>query len=65
MEIWIPKAGRGYSRENVECRVQLEGPEKEWWEGTELDLLRAYQFPGHVTVPDGSVGAGSMGTGFV
>jgi hypothetical protein len=53
MEIWIPKTGRGYSRENVEvvwdvwrndvqkdeCRVQLEGPEKEWWAGTELGLL--------------------------
>ena len=45
--------------------VQLEGPEKEWWTGTELGLLRAYQFPGHVTASDGSVGAGSMGSGFV
>jgi hypothetical protein len=79
MEIWIPKNGRGYSWEDVEavwdvwrndiqkdeCRVQLEGPEKEWWTATELGLLRAYQFPGHVTVSDDSVGAGSMGVGFV
>ena len=48
MEIWIPKIGRGCSRENVEAvwdtwwndvpkdeyRVRLEGPEKEWWAGT-------------------------------
>ena len=53
MEIWIPKNGRGYSWEDVdsvwdtwrndtqkdECRVQLEGPEKEWWADTELGLL--------------------------
>jgi hypothetical protein len=59
MEIWIPKTDRGYSREDVEtvwdtcrndtqkdeCRVQLEGPEKEWWAGTELGLLRTYQLP--------------------
>ena len=74
MEIWIPKTGRTYSRENVEtvwdawrndspkdeCRVHLEGPEKEWSAGTDLGLLRVYQFPGHVTTSDGSVGTGSM-----
>ena len=79
MEIWIPKNDRGYSREDVEsvwdtwwndtqkdeCRVQLEGPEKEWWTGTELGLLRDYQFPGYVTVSDDSVVSGSMGAGFV
>ncbi len=79
MEIWIPKDIGEYSCEDVEtvwdtwwnenqkdeCRGRLEGPEKEWWSGTELGLLRAYQFPGHVTTSDGSVGAGSMGTGFV
>ena len=43
----------------------MEGPEKEWWEGTELGLLREYQFPGHVTASDVSVGTGSMGSGFV
>ena len=43
----------------------MEGPEKEWWADTELGLFRAYQFPGHVTASDGSVGAGSMGAGFV
>jgi hypothetical protein len=79
MEIWVPKLGRGYSPESIEaiweawrndapkdeCKVQLEGPEKEWWAGTELGLLRAYWFPGHVTASDGSVGTGSMGAGFV
>ncbi len=79
MEIWIPKDSGAYSREDVEAvwdawwndthkdeyRVRLEGPEKEWWAGTELGLLRAYQFPGHVTASDGSVGIGSMGAGFV
>ena len=79
MEIWIPKDSGAYSREDVEavwdtwrndtqkdeCRVRLEGPEKEWWADTELGLLRAYQFPGHVTASDGSVGTGSMGAGFV
>ena len=43
----------------------MEGPEKEWWTGTELGLLRANQFPGHVTASDGSVDTGSMGAGFV
>jgi ribonuclease HI len=47
------------------CRVPLDGLEKEWWSGTELGLLRAYQFPGHVTASDGSVGTGSRGAGFV
>ena len=79
MEIWIPKDSGAYSGKDVEavwdawrndtqkdeCRVRLEGPEKEWWAGTELGLLRAYQFPGHVTASDGSVGMGSMGAGFV
>ncbi len=44
--------------------MKLEGPEKEWWAGTELGLLRAYHFPGHVTVSDGSVGSDCMGAGF-
>ena len=48
-----------------ECRVHLEGPEKEWWSGTDLCLLREYQFPGHVTSSDDSVGTESMGAGFV
>ena len=53
MEIWIPKDIGEYSREDVEkvwdtwrndvqkdeSRVRLEGPEKEWWSGTELGLL--------------------------
>ena len=47
-----------------ECTVKLEGPEKEWWAGTELGLLRAYHFPGHVTASDGSVGPDCMGPGF-
>ncbi len=72
MEIWIPKSERGDSLESMEavwdawrndapedeCRVQLEGPEEEWWAGTELGLWRAYQFPGHVTASDVSVGTG-------
>ena len=67
MEIWVPKSGKSYSPESIkeiwetwhndtpkdECKVQLEGPEKEWWTGTELGLLRAYWFSGHVTVSDG------------
>ncbi len=79
MKILIPKNDRGYSREDVEtvwdtwwndtqkdeCRVQFEGPEKEWWADTELGLFRDYQFPGHVTSSDDSVRAGSMGAGFV
>ena len=44
--------------------MKLEGPEKEWWAGTELGLLRAYHFPGHVTASDGSVGSDCMGAGF-
>ena len=47
-----------------EYTVKLEDPEKEWWAGTELGLLRAYHFPGHVTVSDGSVRSDCMGAGF-
>ena len=79
MEIWVPKSGKDYSPESVEakweawrnddpkdeCKVQLEGSEKEWWAGTELGLLWAYWFPGHVTSSDGSVGTDRMGAGFV
>ncbi len=38
---------------------------KEWWSDTEMDLLWAYWFDGHVTASDGSVGTVSMGAGFV
>ena len=44
--------------------MKLEGPEKNWWTDLELGLLRDYDFPGHVTVLDGSVGPGYMGVGF-
>ena len=79
MEIWVPKSGKSHSSESIEqiweawrndapkdeCKVQLKGPEKEWWAGTEMGLLRAYWFAGHVTASDGSVGTGTMGAGFV
>jgi ribonuclease HI len=79
MEIWVPKSGKNCSSESIEqiweawrndapkdeCKVQLKGPEKEWWAGTEMFLLRAYWFAGHVTASDGSVGTGRMGAGFV
>jgi ribonuclease HI len=78
MEIWVPKAGSAPSPDRIEavweawrrdspkdeCIVKLEGPEKEWWAGTELGLLRAYHFPEHVTASDGSVGPDCMGAGF-
>ncbi len=76
MKIWIPKSGRGPTPESIEaeawrnstpkdeCRVQLEGPEEEWWTDTELGLLRAYHFPGHITASDASFGTGCMGAGF-
>jgi len=78
MEIWVPKSGsvpvpdrieavwEAWRRDSPkdECTVKLEGPEKEWWAGTELGLLRAYHFPGHVTASDGSVGSDCMGAGF-
>ena len=52
MEIWVPKSGKDYSPESIEaiweawrndspkdeCKVQLEGPEKEWLAVTELGL---------------------------
>ena len=70
MEIWISKSEKGYSPDSIEavwdawrndapkdeCRVQLEGLEKEWGAGTELGLLRAIQFPGLGTASVGSVG---------
>ena len=78
MEIWVPKSGSAPVPDRIEavweawrrdspkdeCTVKLEGPEKEWWAGTELGLLRAYHFPGHVTASDGSVGSDCMGAGF-
>ncbi len=79
MEIWVPTSKKNFSQESIEevwetwqndapkdeCKVQLEGPEKEWWACTEMGLLWAYWFDGHVTSSDGSVGTGSMGVGFV
>jgi hypothetical protein len=79
MEIWVPKSGKSFSQGSIEevweawrndapkdeCKVHLEGPEKEWWAGTEMGLLRAYWFDGNVTASDGSVGTVSMGAGFV
>ncbi len=47
-----------------EGTVKLEDPEKEWWTGTELGLLRTYHFPGHATASDESVGSDCMGAGF-
>ena len=58
MEIWVPKCGKDPTPESIEavweawrrdspkdeCKVLLEGPEKERWADTELGLLRAYQF---------------------
>ena len=66
MEIWVPKSGKNFSPENIEkiwevwcnddpkdeCKVQLEGPEKEWLTVTEMGLLRGYWFVGHVTASD-------------
>ena len=79
MEIWVPKSGKSFSQGIIEevweawrndapkdeCKVPLEGPEKEWWTVTEMGLLRAYWFAGHVTESDGTVGTVSMGAGFV
>ena len=79
MEIWVPKSGKCCSPENIEqiwetlrndapkdeCKLQLEGPETEWWAVTEMGLRRPYGFARHVTVSDGSVGTGIMGPGFV
>ena len=78
MEIWVPKSVSAPVPDRIEsvweawrrdspkdeCTVKLEGPEKEWWADTELGLLRAYHFPGHVTASDGSVGPDCMGAGF-
>ncbi len=79
MEIWVPTSRKSFSQESIEeaweawrndtpkdeCKVQLEGPEKEWWTGTEMGLLWASWFDGHVTTSDGSIGTDSMGAGFV
>jgi hypothetical protein len=51
MEIWTPKNDRGYSREDVEALWDA------WWNDTQKDEFRVQL--------DDSVGAGSMGTGFV
>jgi hypothetical protein len=78
MEIWVPKSGSAPVPDRIEAvweawwrdspkdegTVKLEDPEKEWWTGTELGLLRAYHFPGHATTSDESVGSDCMGAGF-
>jgi hypothetical protein len=46
-----------------ECIVKLKCPEKEWWAGMEVGLLRSYHLPGHVTESDESVDPGCMGAG--
>jgi hypothetical protein len=67
MKIWVPKSGKDYSPESIEAiwEAWRNDAPKDEWAGTELGLLRAYWFPGHVTASDGSVGTGSMGAGFV
>jgi len=48
MEIWVPKSGKNFTQESIEgvweawrndtpkdeCKVDLKGPETEWWADT-------------------------------
>ena len=49
-----------------ECKVRLQGIEREYWMGTEIGRLGGYGFRGTVTAGDGSnQKGGKMGAGYV
>ena len=50
-------------REKDECEVQLQGPERNFWLGTEVGLLGGYNFRGITFGIDGSNSDGAMGAG--
>jgi len=47
-----------------ECQVRLKGREREYWMGTEINMLGGYGFQGQVTAGDGSDKKGKMGAGY-
>ena len=46
-----------------ECEATLEGPDRDFWLGSELGMLGGYAFKGVITGIDGSNGGGRMGAG--
>ena len=48
-----------------ELEVNLQGPERDFWLGTEAGRLGCYEFPGETWAGDGSVSKDGMGAGSV
>jgi hypothetical protein len=49
-----------------ECQARVTGIEREYWMGTEMDILGGYGFQGAVTAGDGCNQKGDkMGAGFI
>ena len=46
-----------------ECEVTLEGPDRDYWLGSEIGMLGGYAFKGVTMGIDGSNGEGRMGAG--
>jgi hypothetical protein len=48
-----------------ELKIDLQGPERQFWLGTEAGRLGCYNFPGETWTGDGSAHKGVMGAGRV
>ena len=48
-----------------ELKIELQGPEKQVWLGTEAGRLGCYNFPGETWAGDGSAHKGGMGVSSV
>jgi len=59
------KKAAGVSGGKNECRVRLKGREHDYWMGTEVGMLNAFGFQGHVTAGDGSDKDDKMGAGYI
>ena len=51
------------NHEKDECRVALDGEERDFWMGTEAGMLGGYNFQGMVQGDDGADDKGKMGAG--
>ena len=60
------KKAAGVSGGKDECQVRLKRTERDYWMGTEIDMLGGYGFPsqGQVTAGDGSDKQSKIGAGY-
>jgi len=65
-ESWQPlKDAWEHDSDKDELSINLQGPERDFWLGTEAGRLGCYEFPGETWAGDGSVSKCGMGAGSV